>query len=223
MTKVKLSTLLFILFISSMSAQEFFEGELNYTISYETMNENISPEILEVEFGKSFTAYVKEDRYAMIYHATGQQGWMKVIVRLDQGFSYTEFEKSDTITKSQFGKNPGTLIKFSRNRDDKRNVLGEDCESITLHYQPDESEPFFQEMRGKYYFNPKYRLNASLYSGYTDGFWNLFVEESESISIRNETEFYPLFKANQEATSIIEKEIDSLIFEPNKNKVIKME
>ncbi len=63
-------------------------------------------------------------------------------------------------------------------------------------------------MRGKYYFNPKYKLNAKLYSEYTDCFWNLFVKESNAINIRNETEFYPLFKSIQEVTSIVQKNID---------------
>lgn len=223
MTKIKFSTLVIIFFVYSLSAQEFFEGELNYKIQYELIDKNIPAEFLEIELGKSFTAYVQEDRYAMIYHAKGQQGWMKVIVRLDQGYSYTEFEKLDTITKSKFGKEINELIKFKRNPNDKRKILGENCESITLQYKSKEIGSPFQEIRGKYYFNPIYRLNANLYSEYTDGFWNLFVKESGAISIRNEIEFYPIFKAVQEATSITQKKVDKIMFEPNKNKVIKIE
>jgi len=223
MTKIKFSTLIITLFFFSLGAQEFFEGELHYNIEYESINENIPIEFLEIEMGKSFTAYVKEDRYAMIYHSTGQQGWMKIIVRLDQGYSYTEFEKLDTITKVKFGKGTNELIKFNRNTTDKKKILGEDCESITLEYKSKEKGSPFQEIRGKYYFNPKYRLNPNRYSEYTDGFWNLFVKESASISIRNEITFYPLFKSIQEVTSITEKKIDKGMFEPNKNKEIKIE
>lgn len=221
MNKIKISVVLIIFYAFSLNAQDFFEGELNYKIEYQSNNENLPTSMLEREFGTSFTAYVKEDRYAMIYHGKGQQGWMKIIVRLDEGYSYTEFEKLDTITKNKFGTEKNHLIKFERNQNDKKIILGEKCESITLQYKPKDSISFFTEMRGKYYFNPKYKLNAKRYSEYTDGFWNLFVKESNAISIRNETEFYPLFKSIEEVTSIVEKNIDKAVFEPNPNKTLK--
>ena len=63
----------------------------------------------------------------MIYHGKGQQGWMKIIVRLDKGYSYTEFEKLDTITKSKFGTEKNDLIRFERNQNDEKIILGEKC------------------------------------------------------------------------------------------------
>ncbi|WP_396632584.1 hypothetical protein [Maribacter sp. R86514] len=221
MNKIKISVVLIIFYAFSLNAQDFFEGELNYKIEYQSNNESLPTSMLEREFGTSFTAYVKEDRYAMIYHGKGQQGWMKIIVRLDEGYSYTEFEKLDTITKSKFGTKKNDLIKFERNQNDKKIILGEKCESITLQYKPKDSLSFFTEMRGKYFFNPKYKLNAKRYSEYTDGFWNLFVKESNAISIRNETEYFPLFKSIEEVTSIEEKNIDKAVFEPNPNKTLK--
>ena len=156
----------------------------------------------------------------MIYHGTGELGWMKIIVRLDQGYSYTEYEKKDTISKTKFGLEKNKLLEFNHNSDNKKKVLGELCESITMEYQSSDPKSFFQTYRGKYYFNPKYRLNPELYKNYSDGFWNLYVKESKSISIRNEIEFYPLFKTFQEAISIDEKKIPLKTFEPNSEKVI---
>ena len=219
---VQIITITFIL-INCCYSQNYFEGEIEYQLSYEPINKNISSEILQKEFGKSFTAYVKEDRYALIYHAEGKQGWMKVIVRLDEGFSYTEFEKSDTISKTKFGSEKEELISFKRNTNDKKKVLGTDCESISINYKPKDVETsFFQLHKGTYYFDPKYKLNSRLYSNYTDGFWNLYVKESEAVSIRNEVEFYPLFKSIQEASSIEQKKVDDSVFEPNSKKVILM-
>lgn len=209
-----------LLVVSTMYGQKYFEGEINYKIEYESINPNIPKEYLETELGKSFTAYVKEDRYAMIYHGTGQQGWMKIIVRLDQGFSYTEFEKSDTIMKTKFGKEKDELIEFKRNKNDQKIILGQSCESISIAYKATNSESFFQTFKGKYYFDPRYKLNKNLYEKYTDGFWNLFVKESESISIRSETAFYPFFKVVQEAISIEIKEMSFSLFEPDESKII---
>ncbi|MEW7289641.1 hypothetical protein [Aquimarina sp. 2304DJ70-9] len=217
---LKFQTALVLLFISNIFGQEYFEGELQYKIEYEPLNKNIPVSYLEKEMGKSFSAYVQEDRYIMIYHATGELGWMKIMVMLNEGYTYTEFENSDTITKVKFANEKDKLIEFKRNSDDKREILNEMCESITINYQPTDSDSFFQIFRGKYYFNPKYKLNDKLYENYTDGFWNLYVNESKSISIRNETEFYPIFKTIQEVTSITEKEILDEMFELNKSKII---
>ncbi|WP_298501916.1 hypothetical protein [uncultured Maribacter sp.] len=217
---IRISIALLLLFTATVSGQDFFEGELHYKIEYESLNKNITTSILETQFGTSFSAYVKEDRYAMIYHAEGELGYMKIIVRLDEGYSYTEFEKRDTITKTKFGTKNNKLLDFKRNTGNKKEVLGELCESVTLNYETEDSESFFKIHKGTYYFNPKYKLNASLYKNYSDGFWNLFVKESNAISIRNETEFMNLFKSVSTAVSIEEKELPLDFFIPNPLKII---
>ncbi|WP_299215746.1 hypothetical protein [uncultured Aquimarina sp.] len=220
MTHLKRLTLLIALLVVQISiGQEYFEGELFYSIQYEPINKSIPVEYLEKEMGTSFSAYVQEDRYAMIYHAEGTQGWMKIIVALKEGYSYTEYEKSDTIIKTKFGTEKEELVEFKRNTD-KKEVLNELCESVTINYKPLEPDAYVEMIKGTYYFNPKYKLNAKFYKNYTDGFWNLFVNEAKSISIRNETEFYPLFKTIQEVTLIEEKKIPDEVFELNASKVI---
>lgn len=189
-------------------------------MSYESSSESIPTALLENEFGAAFTAYVQEDRYAMIYHSTGQFGWMKVIVSLKEGYSYTEFEKSDTIVKSKLNNGQEELLEFKRNSDTKKMVLNELCEAVSIVIKPLDPEAFYQEQRGTHYFNPKYKLNAKLYENYTDGFWNLFVAESNAISIRNETEFFPLFKKIDEATSVVAKAVPDAIFKLDPNKTV---
>lgn len=219
----KIASIFFLLFIATMSGQEYFEGVLEYKVSYESNSEFIPTETLENEFGTSFTAYVQEDRYAMIFHSSGQFGWMKVIVSLKEGYSYTEFERSDTIVKSKFNKEQEELIEFKRNSDNKKLILNELCESVTINFKPLDPDSFYKELRGTHYFNPKYKLNAKLYENYTDGFWNLFVAESNAISIRNETEFFPFFKKVDEATSIVAEDVPDTIFDLDPNKVIREE
>ena len=219
-TITKIASFFLLLIITTMSGQEYFEGVLEYKVSYESTSEFIPVETLKSEFGTSFTAYVQEGRYAMIYHSTGQFGWMKVIVSLKDGYSYTEFEKSDTIMRSKLNVGKEELIEFKRNTDNKKLILNELCESVTINYKPLGPDVFYQEHRGTHYFNPKYKLNAKLYENYTDGFWNLFVSESNAISIRNEAEFFPLFKKVDEATSIVAEEVPDTMFILNPNKTI---
>ncbi|MGX1929611.1 hypothetical protein [Flagellimonas sp. 2504JD4-2] len=220
---IKKYLLYFFLFayINSGYSQDYFEGEIQYKIEYEALNQNISTEYLEKEIGKSFTAHVKEDRYSMIYNADGTNGWMKIIVRLDKGYYYTEFEKQDTITKTKFAPEKRELFLFERNHAEKKEVLDELCESVTIVHHPGEEIPFAQEIRGTHYFSPKYRLNKEKYKDYGNGFWNRYVNESGAISIRNETEYVPFFKSISEAVSIEEKQIPDSLFEPNRDKPLK--
>lgn len=206
--------------MSNVYGQEYFEGEINYEIEYQPVNSNIPKSFLENEIGSSFKAYIKEDKYAMKYNSTGQKGWMKIIVRLDQGYTYTEFEKSNTIIKTKFGNEHESLIEFKRNTEDKKEILGEQCESVTINYETKNPEATHKIVKGKYYFNPKYRINPELYKNYTDGFWNQFFTETESVSVRNEIEYLTLFKVIQEAKSIEKREIPSAMFEPNESKLI---
>lgn len=53
---------------------------------------------------------------------------------------------------------------------------------------------------------------------YTDGFWNLFVPESQSISIRNKAEFFLCLNLSGEAIFIEQKGISFEIFESNPSK-----
>ncbi|RNC89219.1 MAG: hypothetical protein ED555_06885 [Allomuricauda sp.] len=52
-------------------SQEYFEGKIHYKIEYETINKNIPDGLLEIQMGDSFDAYVKEDKYVMIYNGKG--------------------------------------------------------------------------------------------------------------------------------------------------------
>ena len=212
----------FIVFIciSMTNAQEYFEGKIEYTVTYETLSPDIYVSYLEKEIGTSFTAYIQEDRFAMIYHATGEQGWMKTIIRLDENYTYVEFEKSDVIIKTKFGSQDYNFIALKRNPKDQKEILGELCESVSIEYDDQNSDPFYKNFKGTYYFNPKYKLNTKLYKNYTEGFWNLITEETGTISLRNESEYGNLFKSVEQATSIEQKSIPNVMFEPNKSKKV---
>lgn len=212
--------LIFICF--QLNAQDFFEGELNYQIEYEVLNKNIPVSVLEREMGDSFSAYVKEDKYMMVYNSKGELGYRKIIIRLDEGYGYEEYEKSDTIFKYPLNNNKNKLIEISRNSNDRKKVLDEMCESVTLKYESTDPESIFKITYGKHYFNPKYKLNYEKYKNYTSGFWNLYVQEAEAISLRNEHFFKEMFNSVSQATKIIRKKILEKLFVIDKNKIVKI-
>ena len=222
MLKKTLFTIVF-LFVIVCQSQEYFEGEIQYEVEFEALSEHMSAEFMAKEFGNSFTAYIKEDRYALVYNGSGTKGWMKVIIRLDEGCSYTEYEKVPTISKAKFSPEKNELLLFERNHKEQKNVLGEKCESVTINQRPSEDIPFVKEIKGTYYFSPKYSLNPEKYKDHQEDYWNKYVEESRAISIRNETEYSPFFVSTSEAISVKQKKMDDSLFEPNPNKEIRSE
>ncbi len=216
-------TLTFLLLVSiSGFSQDFFEGQIHYKIEYETINKGIPDGFLEVQMGDSFDAFIKEDKYIMVYNAKGELGAMKTIVRLDEGFSYLIYEQSDTIYKSRLDSRKNKLLALRRVNNEKKEVLGELCEYVILDYETNEPNTFFKIVRGKHFFNPKYALNAEKYRNYTSGFWNLYVNESQAISIRNEHEYEGLYKSVSFATVIEEKKIPDELFLMDNDKIIKL-
>ncbi|EZH75248.1 hypothetical protein ATO12_00285 [Aquimarina atlantica] len=180
--------------------------------------ENLTQEMLKKEIGDTIIGYVRERKYAMTNNAKGDLGAMKMIFLLDENIMYIEYEKSDTIRMSRIDKIPGELLKMEENNDDVKNVLGDKCSSIRLEYK---DSRYGLETRSTHYFNPKYRLNKEAYQNHKYGYWNLFVDKSGSISVRNEDNLYPIYKSVMEAFSIEEKEVSDELFKISEGKVIK--
>ena len=221
MKKTLTITQLFICFITfNLTAQDYFEGQIDYTVAYESLNENIPEKYLATLMGDAFTAYIKEDKYVMIYNSKGEQGWSKTVVRLDEGYSYFEYENSDTIIKSRLDQNTDKLIEIKHDTDHKKSILGEDCESIVLKYESTDPNYPFKITDGRHYFNPKYKLNPEQYKHYTSGFWNKYIDLSGSVSIRNEHVYKGFFKSVSEAVKIDKKDISDNIFTFDDSKTI---
>lgn len=217
-----LSYLFFLCSLGIVQSQEYFEGEIYYHIEYDLLNDKLSKNILIQEMGDSIVAYIKSDKFILMHNTKGKLGNKRTIFLLKEGYGYIDFEKSDTIMKFGLSKKSGELIKFSRNYKDKRHILNELCESITIEFKTIKND-LVQEHRGKYYFSSKkQRLDPKFYKNYKNNYWNLFVQESESISLRNEIEYFPAFKFVQQAYAIVKREIPDSIFQINKNKHVKL-
>ena len=103
-------TILLLTYYSNTFAQDYFEGQIDFKVEYESLNINIPSSYLSYVLGDLFTAYVQEDRYIILYNSKADKGWSKTIISLDEGYSYVEFEKSDTIFKSKLNSNKNKLI-----------------------------------------------------------------------------------------------------------------
>ncbi len=228
MTKKISFIIAFLLVLSaSLDAQvndsTYFEGEVHFDISNLSLNKMIPKEILDPEAGTKMIGKVKRNKYITYINTSGKKGKTKVIYLLEEAIGYIEYENSDTITKISLEENKDKLLEIKLNKTDKKEILGDSCESISMKFIPDENYGIVSSVHEVHYFNPKYRLDKKLYVTHKVNFWNQFVNLSGSISVRNENIVYPLFKTVMEATQIIEKEISEEEFKLNPSKIVKAE
>jgi hypothetical protein len=211
---------LFLLFTLGVNAQDYFEGQIDYKVEYESLNEDIPSAALSYVMGKSFTAYVKEDKYVMIHKVFTASGYRYSITRLDEGYHYLYSQKEDTIFRSKLSENKNKLLEIKKLTDAPKEVLGEMCTAIYIKEENKDPSVPFTIQEGLHYYNPKYKLNAAKYSKHQTGFWNEYARLSESISIRNEHHYPGFFKSTSYAIKIEAKPISDDLFELPKDKVI---
>ncbi|MEM9824305.1 MAG: hypothetical protein AAF985_24685, partial [Bacteroidota bacterium] len=125
----------------------------------------------------------------------------------------------DTIYQYSLEESSGELLEFRRDKTPRKVILGDSCESVFIRYFP-RLEPGITEVQVRYYFHPKYRADPRFYKKHKISFWNLFIEETGAISLRNEVINYPRYKVLYKAEEIIEQPIEEKAFEINPNKTV---
>ncbi len=212
--------LVFALFQLSAVAQnssKYFEGEVTFSVEHESINSQIPTDYFYYLFGNSMTGIVKEKRYKTITESLGM-GISTTYYDLEDKKVYMESSESDTIWWYPLDEEPGELVSVQRNKEEKKFLFDGLRESVTIEYIP--NNPNIERIVGTYYFLPDHKLNKELYANHKYGFWNLFINESGSISIRNEMYIYPLAKSISQVTDIEEREVPDSELEFDKTKVL---
>lgn len=217
-------TLLFLFSISvispSMLGQEknnYFEGEVTFVINHKSLDPEYSDEYFDFIFGTGMTGIVKEDIYKTIIESEAL-GTLTTYYDLTNKRVYFEESRSDTIKWVPLDEYTGELISVDRNKAERKLLLGALRESVTIEYIPD--DPYVEKITGTFYFNTDHKLNKELYANHKYGFWNLFINESGSISVRNETVVYPLLISIAQVTKIEEREVSRDEFKLDPNKIV---
>jgi len=218
--KILFPLALFSIFINSYS-QEYFEGEVHFKISYDSFIDQLPEALLIQEFGDTLVGYVQENRYIMTSNTKGTAGEQKLIMLMDENLVYVVSEKSDTIYRSPINKEEDELIEVHKVKDETKVVLGDICPAVILNSKNTDPENPFTVKLGKYFYNPKFKLNKAAYANHKSGHWNSFVNETGAISVRNEVRHEPLYKSVMVAFQILPKKIPDALFDITKyNKVI---
>ncbi|NAS13332.1 hypothetical protein [Poritiphilus flavus] len=221
-----LRTVLFIalslsVFLNSYS-QDYFEGEVHFKINYEPLMDQISEELLIQEFGDTLIGYVQERRYIMETNTKGEMGRTRLIMMMDENYAYLDGDKSDTIYKYRLDKESAKLLRIEKKESETATVLGDVCPSVELDYETTDPNSYFKQSIGRYYYNPKYRLNKEAYANHESGFWNLYVNEAGAISVLNMVVTWPIYRSIMKAFKIHETKVPDKMFDLNQTqKIIK--
>ncbi|RNC86012.1 MAG: hypothetical protein ED557_04375 [Balneola sp.] len=201
----------------AQNSSEYFEGEVTFSVEHESINSEIPTDYFYYLFGNSMTGIVTEKKYKTITKSLGL-GISTTYYDLENKKVYMESSESDTIRWYPLDEENGELISVQRNKEEKKFLFDGLRESVTIEYIP--NNPNIERIVGTFYFHPDYKLNKELYANHKYSFWNLFINESGSISIRNESYIYPLFKSIAQVTNIEEREVLDSELEFDKTKIL---
>ncbi|MEQ9266927.1 MAG: hypothetical protein RLN81_16995 [Balneolaceae bacterium] len=217
---LKFLPLLLILFQQNGFSQEhykYFEGEVTFTSEFESLDPQIPDDYWHYVFGNSLVGVVKEYKYKTIT-ISESEGTTITYYDLREKKVYIESSMSDTVKWYPLDEEPGELISIQRNKAEKKYLFDELRESVTLEYIPD--DPYVERIVSTHYFMPEHKLNKKVYAEHKLNFWHLFINESGSISIRNEAFVYPFLKRVDQVTNIDERVVDDSELEFDKSKVL---
>lgn len=203
-----------------MPSEIFFTGVVKFSIDNKSLNNNIPDQVFNDIIGQTMIGIVGANKYKVL-SINSLNDTTVVLYDLKGLKIYYNYPGSDTIFWRRLDQTPGELISIRRNQKPQKEILGEIRESVTIIYQPDDE--YIDRYEGTYFFNTDHKLDKKIYAGHKDSFWNMFVDEAGSISIRNEIFASPLYSSVYEAYEIIERDVSEDEFEMDKNKVIAKE
>ena len=218
-TQLSLLIILLLFHVASFSqeTEKYFEGEVTFISEYESLDPDVPDGYWYYVFGDTFVGIVKEDKYKTV-STSEAEGTTTTIYDLRAKKIFIENSESDTVKWYPLDEEAGELISIERNKAEKKVLFDAERESITIEYIP--KETFIEKIVSTHYFMPEHKLNKELYADHKVNFWHLFINESGSISIRNEGYIYPFFKRTDQVTKIEERDVSYSELEYDKTKVL---
>lgn len=205
----------FLLCITSLNGQEYFEGEIHFVSTYQPLSEKYKSINFAQIFGEKSIALIGEDQYLIKAKTAG--AWQIRIYNLKDTLIYTDYERSDSIIVERLDSEPGKLLKFEVLTEIK-NVMDEPCKGIYMSYEADELDMPFNKVNAYYFYSDTYPLNKTLYNIHTASHWNKYMDQAGAVSLYNEIEYAPVVKSITTAEKVIERKIDPKEFEIDKSK-----
>jgi hypothetical protein len=175
----KLYTLILLL-VSTLSFSQDFEGIINYDITYEKIDENITVNIKELEefLGKKSTFITKDGAYKQL--SEGKFMAFQIYNPNESKLYYKDIIQSDTLYFNDLKKFENTEFEYEiiKNAD---TILNHVCHKLI--YKNAESEEH-------YYFSSDLKQNPKYFQNFTVGNKNKLTELMKSVYLRYDVIYY---------------------------------
>lgn len=189
------------------SRQNYFEGIINYQISFRLKEQNLDTAYLRQLIGYTSTFYFKEGNYKQLYDLKNLQ---EEIYHRSDNRSYFKRDNTDTLYWRSMAKQGDSILKFEIKQESVI-ISGINCNVIEIYN--------LNKIKRYYYNTDMLRIDPRWFSAFTYFNKGFISEKIKSLFVRCELE-YPQFIAIFTATSIQTKQIDDTFFRLPENAVL---
>lgn len=217
MKKIILS--LFILLNNGLQAQNFFEGYIEYNVTYESFIPDISADDLKERMGTKHRYYVKNDNY--IRESMDEDDspvFFNIYIGKEKKTYDISIHNPDTIFYHPV---TDTIFSISDIKEGgKEIILGHSCKSVSLvlssysNYLQDTSR-----IKLTYYFSDQLPVNPDWYKGYV--YWADLVHKYKGIALKFSEEMVGYYKVTYTAVQIVKESLEDSLFEFDRSRYMK--
>ena len=208
-TKSRILILLFFSTYISLFSQGLFEGKIKYAVSVETFQDDHPwNKYLEKKWGDTLVVSHSKDGFQKRdYINSFPQGFSWTIYNPINNNFYSKWHSLDTIYHYNCIDRFSTLEKFGEIKEVEIN--GEKYKMIELVTK---NPTYGNEVRFKYYFDEKLKMNSEFYKNYRDGFFDLLYKKTNSHLIGWTQTEVEVYKVTFKAVEFIEERMDGEVF-----------
>ena len=217
MKKSFLILLTFLLCIPGFS-QKYFEGVVEYEITFQASSPDINEAALKRIFGTKLKFYYKEGTYMREYLNENDNSIRKYIyLATNNRMYFVEMKDQDTITFHDASDKPFENYQIVKGETDT--ILDCSCPSWKINYRHFEKN--FNDtinFREQYFFCHQLPVNPDYYKNYY--IWSEVIKKEKSVALKFTEEMEGYFKIFYTAKKINPVKVDDHVFEFDKNAVL---
>ncbi|MDJ1470859.1 hypothetical protein [Xanthocytophaga flava] len=187
--KYVISSVLYVLILSSCGQQnsngKYFEGRIEYKISYIAYDNKVTEGMLAERNGTKMIYSFKDGNYMKEYYTReGDLIQKRIYNRADnQMYMIT----NDTVYTYSPARSSFKLTSIKQGQDDVA------FDRVCHHYYMELTDSItHNKMKYEYYFDPTLKINPIWYAKYTEGDWNKVMDKVKCIAVKytNETSVF---------------------------------
>ena len=165
-------TLLLLVFITTASFAQSFEGEIMYKNSYTSKMPAVSDEQFTAMMGSTQEYFIKEGDYKSV--ANGSMFQWQLYVNKDNKL-YTKMSNTETLIWNDGAVNPDSVLKAVIKKE-VTEILGYMCDELVLTCKSGVQ---------KYYYSSKLSVDAKLFANHKFGNWSEFLAQTNALPLKS--------------------------------------